>query len=66
MEETITELAEKHAPENGNWYIDTYDSYIEVGMEDPFARFLDELEERNIDYGLVDDGANGFVVNVYI
>ena len=68
MEETITELANEYAPVNGNWYVDVHDSEIEVGMDTlgSFATFIHELDERGIDYGVVDDGENSWVAYVYV
>ena len=68
MQETITELANEYAPVNGNWYIDVHESEIEVGMDtlDNFTRFIEELDNRDIDFGVVDDGENSWVAYVYV
>lgn len=68
MKETITKLAKKYKPRNGNWYVDVHGSEIEVGMDstDCFTQFLHELDERNINYGVVDDGENSWVAYVYV
>lgn len=53
---------------NGNWYIDVHESEIEVGMDtlDNFTRFIEELDNQNINYGVVDDGENSWVAYVYV
>ena len=68
MNETITELAEKFAPKNGNWYVDTHESEIEVGMDttDCFGGFIAALEDRDIEHRIVDDGEDSWVAYVYV
>ena len=68
MQETITELANEYAPVNGNWYVDVHESEIEVGMDtlSCISNFVDELEEKGIHYGVVDDGNKGWVAYVYV
>lgn len=50
---TITQLVVQSVNKKyDNYYVDTYDSYTEVGItsKEGFSSFLSELEERNIDY----------------
>jgi len=68
MTETTTELVEKFVSENEGWYVDTYDSYTEVGIENKqnFGGFLVALEDRDIGYHIVQSGLDGwYIVEVY-
>jgi hypothetical protein len=64
MTETTTDIVEKFAPVNGNWYVDTYDSYTEVGMEsmDSFSRFIAELDNRSIENDIINSGIDEWYV----
>jgi hypothetical protein len=71
MEETIGELVERFVEPDSNWYIDTFGSYTSVGMDEnhkkEFEAFLEELDSRNIEYGIEEFGREGVhVVHVYV
>lgn len=50
--ETITQIVQEIVSEDEFWYVDTYDSGIEVGIgyREHVSEFVEELEERGIEY----------------
>jgi hypothetical protein len=52
MTNSIGELVERFVELDSNWYLDTYNAYIEVGIENKgnFEEFIQELKNRNISY----------------
>jgi hypothetical protein len=69
MKETISELVENIVEENTNWYLDTYSSYTEVGIEseEAVSEFISALESRNTNYHIVGDTTDDetSVIEVY-
>jgi hypothetical protein len=68
MTETTTKLVQKFVSKDESWYIDTYDSYTEVGIENKqiFGGFLAALEDRDIEYHIVQSGLDGwYIAEVY-
>jgi hypothetical protein len=66
--ETTAEIVEKFVSDNVGYYLDTYESYTEVGIEDKqlFGAFLASLEDRSIKYHIVQSGLDGwYIVEVY-
>jgi hypothetical protein len=67
MTETTTEIVKKFVSEKENWYVDSYDSYQEVLVEnkETFAGIIAALEDRQIDIHIDAYTGNGYTVKVY-
>ena len=65
----ITTFVNEHTPDNTKWYVDTYDSYTEIGVKGEFI--ADKLERKmkieSMDFERKEDEdtRGGYVFEVY-
>lgn len=66
MAKTLIQLTKKFVSENENWYLDPYDSYTEIGMDDKqnFGGLVAALEDRGREF-LITESDSFYIVKVF-